>query len=231
MNLSYEEISKAIDYELLDPKLTVDELDQHLQSAIEFDVASVCIAPWALELGVKALRGTAVRAGTTISFPHGSNTKSIKLYEAIQALDTGAQELEAAVNTGLILSGKWDLIEEEIATLALLTHEAGQILKVTFESNSLNDSDKVRLCELCSAFKVDWITTANFNGEEADLADDIRLLQANAEHDLKVKSTGNISTLENLISGHALGATRFGISSLSLLKQARQDACPDKVVP
>jgi len=108
MNYTYTDIAKMIDHSLLKPTLTDKELEQGIQLALAYDVASVCIMPYYLKRCAELLAGSRVRASTTIGFPHGGHTTAIKMAEAKQALLDGGEELDMVVNISKALSGDWD---------------------------------------------------------------------------------------------------------------------------
>src|SRR2546428_10717999 len=110
MPYTYSDIAKMIDHSLLQPMLTVDDLEAGCRLAREYDVASVCILPYFLKRCVELLASSTVKASTTIGFPHGGHTTSIKVAEALQALKDGGQELDMVVNISQVLSGQWDYV-------------------------------------------------------------------------------------------------------------------------
>ena len=114
MDYTYQDVAKMIDHSLLNPTLTVAELDKGIQIALDYDVASVCIMPYALKHCAEQLQGSAVKAGTTIGFPHGGHTTAIKVAEAEQALADGGEELDMMVNISRVLSGEWDAVAADI---------------------------------------------------------------------------------------------------------------------
>src|SRR5579862_2372875 len=136
---TYLDLAKMIDHSLLNPTLTVDDLEQGIQVALDYDVASVCIMPFYLKRCAEALRGSRVNASTTIGFPHGGHTSAIKLAEARQALQYGCQELDLVVNISKVLSGDWDYVRADISGVIDAAHTAGQKVKVIFENCYLND--------------------------------------------------------------------------------------------
>ena len=105
---SLRDIAKMIDHSLLNPTLNEEQLERGIQVALAHDVASVCIMPFYLQRCAELLRGSDVRASTTIGFPHGGHTTAVKLAEARQALDDGGEELDMVVNISQVLSGRWD---------------------------------------------------------------------------------------------------------------------------
>ena len=156
MNFTYSDVAKMIDHSLLNPTLTRADLDAGIAIARKYDVGSVCIMPYDLARAAEQLRGTTVKASTTIGFPHGGHTTQIKAAEALQALADGGQELDMVVNISKVLSGDWDYVTADIRAVIDVTHAAGQKVKVIFENAYLNDDQKIRLCEICSELHADW---------------------------------------------------------------------------
>ena len=164
MDYTYSDIAKMIDHSLLNPALTVDELERGCRLALQYDVASVCIMPFYLRRCAEILRGSAVRASTTIGFPHGGNTTGIKRAETLQALEDGGEELDMVVNIAQVRSGHWDYVRDDIRAVVEPTHAAGQKVKVIFENCYLDDRQKIRLCEICADLEVDWVKTSTGYG-------------------------------------------------------------------
>src|SRR6187399_2629336 len=127
---TYTQISKMIDHSLLQPTMTVADLEAGCQLALAYDVASVCILPYYLKRCADLLRGSTVKASTTIGFPHGGHTTATKVAEAKQALADGGQELDMVVNISQVLSGSWDYVRQDIAAIVNLAHDAGAKVKV-----------------------------------------------------------------------------------------------------
>src|SRR5208337_5684919 len=118
----YPSIAKMIDHSLLNPSLTTVELEAGCSLAVRYDVASVCILPYALARCAELLDGSTVNASTTIGFPHGGHTTAVKLAEARQALKDGGQELDAVINISKARSGDWQYVKEELQALTELIH-------------------------------------------------------------------------------------------------------------
>src|ERR1700687_2118386 len=114
LDYSYSDVAKMIDHSLLNPTLTWDDMQHGIGLALAYDVASVCIMPFALRRCAERLRGSNVRASTTIGFPHGGHTTVIKVAEARQALVDGGEELDMVVNISKVLSGDWSYVETDI---------------------------------------------------------------------------------------------------------------------
>ncbi len=149
------DIAKRIDHALLQPTLTVEELEHGICLARQFDVASVCVLPYYLRRCSELLQGSDVLPSTVIGFPHGSNTTYVKVAEAQRAMDDGAAELDMVVNVSKVLSGDWGYVRDEIRAIVENTHGRGRRVKVIFENCYLRDEHKVRLCEICGELQVE----------------------------------------------------------------------------
>ena len=139
MDYTVRDLAKMIDHSLLAPTLTFDDLEKGCRLAVELDVASVCILPHYLQRCAEILKGSSVKASTTIGFPHGGHTTAAKLAETKQALADGGEELDMVVNVSRVLSGDWDYVRNDIKVVVDAAHAAGQKVKVIFENCYLKD--------------------------------------------------------------------------------------------
>ena len=212
MDYTYSDMAKMIDHSLLNPTMTWDDLEAGCKVAVDYDVASVCIMPYALPRCVELLAGSTVKASTTIGFPHGGHTTAVKVAEARQALADGGQELDMVVNISKVLSGDWDYVRQDLAAVIEVTHEAGQKVKVIFENCYLADEHKVRLCEICGELGADWVKTSTGYGTGGATHEDLKLMRKHSPPEVQVKAAGGVRTLDALLEVRALGVTRVGAS-------------------
>src|SRR5215510_1445106 len=112
---TYSDLAKMTDHSLLNPTLTAADLEAGCKLALAYDAASVCILPYYLKRCAEVLKGSTVKASTTIGFPHGGHTTATKTAEAKQAIADGGQELDMVVNISQVLSGNWDYVRNDIA--------------------------------------------------------------------------------------------------------------------
>lgn len=213
MSYTYTDIAKMVDHSLLKPTLTVGELVEGCQLALEYDVASVCILPYYLKRCAEMLAGSMVKASTTIGFPHGGHTTDIKRVEALQALDDGGQELDMVVNISQVLSGNWSYVQDDIAAVIEPVHDAGQKVKVIFENCYLEDAHKIRLCEICSELEADWVKTSTGYGTGGATMDDLKLMVEHTTDSVQVKAAGGVRDFSKLLEVRELGVTRIGASA------------------
>src|SRR4051794_21557206 len=112
-DFTYSDMAKMIDHALLQPDLNDEELEIGCRMARQYNVASVCIKPYAVKQAATILAGSTVAVGTVIGFPHGGSEKAIKVAEAEKAIKEGARELDMVVNIGKVLSGQWHYVRDD----------------------------------------------------------------------------------------------------------------------
>ncbi len=219
-----ESIARLIDHLLLHPTLTDAELRAGCELARRYGVASVCIKPYAVPLAVELLRGSVVKVGTVVGFPHGGSSTAVKVNEAEEACRAGAEELDVVVNIGKVLSGDWEYVEREIGELTRVAHQHGATIKVIFENDYLpNDDLKLRLCGICEACGADFVKTStgfgysklpdgNYNYRGATEAD-VRLMRAATGPAVQVKAAGGVRTFAEAARMRSLGVTRIGATA------------------
>ena len=209
---TYSDVATMIDHSLLNPTLTSADLEAGCRLARAYEVASVCIMPFALKRCAELLAGSTVKSSTTIGFPHGANTTAIKLAETLQALQDGGEELDMVVNISQVLSGNWDSVRADIRAVTEATHAAGQRVKVIFENCYLNDVQKIRLCEICGELGVDWVKTSTGYGSGGATMEDLALMRKHSPANVQVKAAGGVRDLDTLLKIRELGVTRCGAS-------------------
>lgn len=212
MNASYGDIAKMIDHSLLNPTLTVSDLEHGCRLAVAYDVASVCIMPYAMARCTELLSGSTVQPSTTIGFPHGGHTTESKRAEAIRAIADGCQELDMVVNISKVLSGLWEDVRDEIQTVVEVAHLEGRKVKVIFENCYLSDDQKIRLCEICGELNVDWVKTSTGYGSGGATPEDLRLMRSHSPAHVQVKAAGGVRDLDGLLAVREIGVTRVGAS-------------------
>jgi deoxyribose-phosphate aldolase len=207
---TYSDIAKMIDHSLLNPVLTVAELEAGCALAKTYDTASVCILPYYAARCSKLLAGTTVQTSTTIGFPHGGHHTAVKLFEATQALKDGATELDAVINISKAKSGDWEYVGNEIRQLTELVHGHGAKVKIIFENFYLNDDEKVTLCGICGEIGVDWVKTSTGYAGGGATMEDLVLMRKHSPANVQVKAAGGVRDLDTLLKVRDLGVTRVG---------------------
>lgn len=251
MHYTYEELAKMIDHSLLHPTLSDAELEEGCRLAAKYGVASVCIKPYAVARAAELLRGTGVRVGCVIGFPHGNSATESKRFETELACRDGAVEIDMVINLGKAMSGDWDYVERDIRAVCDEAHRHGARVKVIFENDYLaqggaglgGDDFKRKLCQLCERAGADWVKTStgygfvkqadgsyNYRGAtEADLS----LMRASCSPKVQVKAAGGVRDLDGLIRVRDLGASRCGATATAAMldEYRRREAAEAAGVP
>ena len=223
MNYTYLDIAKMIDHSLLNPTLTAEDLEKGCAVALQYDVGSVCIMPYYLRRCAEILRGSTVRASTTIGFPHGGHTTAVKVVETLQALEDGGEELDMVVNISKVLSGDWEYVREDIKAVIDPTHAVGAKVKVIFENCYLKNEQKIRLCEICGEAGADWVKTSTGYGTGGATDADLRLMREHSPAAVQVKAAGGVRDLDRLLQVRAIGVSRVGASkTVEILEECRR---------
>jgi deoxyribose-phosphate aldolase len=220
-----KDLAKMIDHSLLMPQLAAAELEAGLKIALEYDVASVCILPHYLKRAAAVLKGSDVKASTTIGFPHGGHTTACKLAETREALADGGEELDMVVNISRVLSGDWDYVRADIKAVVGAAHAAGQKVKVIFENCYLKDEHKIRLCQICGEVGADWVKTSTGFGTSGATLEDLALMRKHSPAHVQVKAAGGVRDLDMLLKVRALGVTRSGARATKEILDAARQRC------
>ena len=220
-----------IDHSLLHPTMTDEILREGCELAKQYNVASVCIKPYAVRLAAEILKGTDVMVGTVIGFPHGNSATKVKVFETEQAITDGAVEIDMVVNIGKVLGEDWDYVEDEIMQIHEACKKGKAALKVIFENDYLTeDKLKIKLCEICSKQKVAFVKTStgygfvkqpdgsyNYKGATEH---DLKLMRKHTHQDIEVKAAGGVRTYEDTLKVRSWGVTRIGATATAAIVSA-----------
>ena len=222
------ELAKMIDHSILHPAFTDTDLEKECAIAAKYNVASVCVKPYAVLKAVGLLKDTDVKVGCVIGFPHGNSSTAVKVFETEQACNDGAAEIDMVINIGKTLGGDWEYVEKEIKAVTDASHRNGAIVKVIFETDYVTRlEDKIRLCEICTRVGADFVKTStgygfvkqpdgNYNYTGATVAD-VELMRTHCGPKIQVKCAGGVRTLDDLLKMKAAGATRAGATATAAI--------------
>lgn len=223
MDWTYKDIAKMIDHSLLNPKMTDSELEEGCKIALNYDVASVCIKPYFVKRASEILKDSEVKVGTTIGFPHGGHSTSIKVAESKQAITDGAKELDMVVNIGKVLSLDWKYVTDDIKAVVELAHSEGVIVKVIFENCYLQDRHKIELCGICGLVGADFVKTSTGYGDSGATIEDLKLMRRYSPPPVQVKAAGGIRTFDQVLEVKAIGVTRVGATrTVDILEECKK---------
>ncbi len=210
------DITPLIDHALLNPTATPEQVKQWCVEADRFNFAAVCVYPIHVKQAAELLHGKQPQVCTVIGFPSGATTSTVKLYEAQEAVENGATELDVVINLGWLKTGKTSEIHREIADIC---QETGKTVKVILETSLLTDGEKKLAAEISMDAGAAFIKTSTGWYGGATVAD-ITLLKTVVKDSIGIKASGGIRTIQQAFDLIMAGATRLGTSrSVDLLHQ------------
>lgn len=222
-----------IDHSILHPTLTDKDLQRECEVAQKYDVASVCVKPYAVKQAAELLKGTDVLVGCVIGFPAGNSAIPVKVFETGVACNDGAVEIDMVINIGKALQGDWDYIEKEIGDVTQKCHKNGAIVKVIFETDYLTQKeDIVKLCKICTRVGADYVKTSTgfgfVKGDDGKYSytgatiPNLELMKKSVGHGVKVKAAGGVRTLDGLLAVQKAGCSRCGATAtVAILEEAK----------
>lgn len=217
---SKEQFAKLIDYTLIRPTATRDEITSFCGEALQHHFAAVVVLPYYVPLAVELLEGSDVKVCTTIGFPHGASTRSTKVHEARNAVTNGAEELDVVINVSALKSGDIEYVQRELSdvvsasVLSGMTQDARRTLvKVIIETPLLTNEEKITACEICRDAGADFIKTSTGTTSNGAAVEDIQLIRTVVGPAIGVKAAGGIRTIEHAMDLLDAGANRLGTSA------------------
>ncbi len=212
------ELNKYIDHTNLKAKASLDDIEKLCNEANEYEFASVCVNPYYVKVAHELLKDTNISVCTVVGFPLGASTINTKEYEAIEAVNNGADEIDMVVNIGAIKNKDYDYVKSEIETVR--DSIGGKVLKVIIETCYLTEEEIIKMTEICNDTFVNFIKTSTGFGEYGARVEDLNIISKYKNEILEIKASGGIKTKEDMIKMIEAGATRIGTSNgISIIKE------------
>lgn len=206
-----EEILKKVDHTLLKQTATMKDIEKICDDAIANNTASVCIPPVYVKQAKEYVKGK-MKICTVIGFPNGYNTTSTKVFETAQAVKDGADEIDMVINIGKVKENNYEYISNEINKIKEACN--GKLLKVIIETCLLTEDEKIKLCEVVSNSKADYIKTSTGFSTAGATLEDIMLFKNHIKNGKKIKAAGGIKDFKDAQKFIEAGADRLGTSRL-----------------
>lgn len=205
-------ISSIIDHTLLKPDATEDDVKRICEEALTYDFASVCVNPCWVKLASQLLTGSNVKTCTVIGFPLGANTTEVKTFEAKNAINNGAEELDMVINIGALKSKKYDKVKQDIERIVEVAAPSVTV-KVILETSLLTDEEKKKAAIIAMEAGADFVKTSTGFGPGGATVYDVKLLKGVVGNRIGIKAAGGIRTYEKALQMISAGAIRIGTSS------------------
>lgn len=211
--MTVQQLAKLFDHTCLRPHATLEDMQKLCDEARTYGFAMVAVNSVQTRLCKDLLQGTDVHVGAAISFPLGQTTVETKVFETLDAIRNGADEIDYVINIGELKMGRLDYIRDEMQRIVTACREHGVICKVIFENCYLTQQEKEDLCRIALDVKPDFIKTSTGFGTSGATLEDVRLMKRIVGDAVKVKAAGGIRDLRTCMAMAEAGAERIGTSA------------------
>lgn len=205
------DILSKTDHTLLKQTATWEQIKQICDDGMKYQVASICIPPCFVKKAKDYVKDK-LNICTVIGFPNGNTTTAVKVFETKDAITNGAAEIDMVINLGALKAKNYSYVENEIKEVKEAC--CGKVLKVIIETCLLTNEEKIKMCEIVTNAKVDYIKTSTGFSTAGATFEDVRLMRKYVGKDVKVKAAGGIHSIEDAEKFIELGADRLGTSRL-----------------
>lgn len=205
-------IPEMIDHTILKPEATKSEIEQLCKEAMEYKFVAVCVNPYYVSYCKEVLKGSDVKVATVIGFPLGANTKELKAFEALDAVNNGADEIDMVINIGALKDKDYEVVKNDIKLVVDIAKDKA-IVKVIIETSLLTDEEKVKACEISMEAGADFVKTSTGFSTGGATVEDVKLMKSVVGNNLEVKASGGIREFDTANMMIKAGATRLGTSS------------------
>jgi deoxyribose-phosphate aldolase len=222
--INREKMASFIDHTLLRPHATKNQIINLCKEAMNFGFWSVCVNPSYVSLASKILKNSKVKICSVIGFPLGASTAEVKAFEAVKAINDGANEIDMVINLGALKSGDYELVKRDILAVVKKAKDTQKkvIVKVIIETGLLSEDEKVLACNLVKESGADFVKTSTGINSTGATVQDVKLLRKTVGPMFGVKASGGIRTYVDAINLIKAGATRLGTSSgLAIIKEIK----------
>lgn len=204
-------LNKYIDHTILKATASSSDIQKLCEEAIEHEFYSVCVNGCYVADAKHLLQGSDVKLAAVVGFPLGAMTTASKVFEAKEAIENGASEIDMVINVAKLKDGEFDYVENEIRQIKEAIGD--NVLKVIIETCYLTDEEKVKACELSLVAKADFVKTSTGFGTGGATYEDVKLMKSVVGDNAKVKASGGVRDKETAQKYVDLGAERLGTSS------------------
>ena len=204
-------MNEYIDSTLLRSDATIEDITKLCEDAMKYHFATVCVNPYYVPLAKELLEDSTVEVCTVIGFPLGASTTNVKVYEAVDAIEAGADEIDMVINIGALKDKEYEYVKKEIEQVRNVLD--GKVLKVIIETCYLTKEEIIKATEICNETFVNFIKTSTGFGSRGASIEDIKIINEHKNEVLEVKASGGIKTAKEAEEYLKLGVTRIGTSN------------------
>ncbi len=203
-------LAQLIDHSVLRPDATIDDVAEACGAAKKYGFACVVVNGCHVLRCRELLAGTLIKVCAVVGFPHGANSTTVKIVEAMEAMKNGASELDIVINIGMLKSGKPDFVEIDLKNIIAMT--PGKVHKVIIETGSLTQEEITSACKIAVKSGAEFVKTSTGYGPRGATVEDIKLMREAVGSLCRIKASGGIKDLATVEAMVAAGAERIGTS-------------------
>ena len=219
-------LNSYIDYTNLSKVATAEDIIKLCEEAKTYHFATVCVPPYYVKAVSEYLKGSTVEVCTVVGFPNGYSTKEVKVYEAIDAIQNGANEIDMVININALKNKDYDYVKDEIEHVRDAID--GKVLKVIIETCLLTDEEIIKMTKICNETFVNFIKTSTGFDKEGATVEVVKLINEHKNEVLEIKASGGIKCEKKALSLIEAGATRIGTSSGVSIINGEEHTCENK---
>jgi len=209
--MNKKDLARLIDHTLLKSETKIEDIKKLCEEAIKYQFYSVCINPCYVKTAKEFLKNSDIKICTVISFPLGASTIKTKIYEATEAIENGADEIDMVMNIGMFKSNRYEYIYEEISSIKKAIEY--RILKVIIETSILSEEEKIKASEIIKKSGANFVKTSTGFSQGGVTKEDVLLIRKSVGDNFGIKASGGIKTYQQAVELIKAGATRIGSSS------------------
>ncbi|HOC53128.1 MAG TPA: deoxyribose-phosphate aldolase [Caldisericia bacterium] len=209
--MNKKDLARLIDHTLLKSEIKIEDIKKLCEEALKYQFYSVCINPCYVKTAKEFLKNSDIKICTVISFPLGASTIKTKIYEATEAIENGADEIDMVMNIGMFKSNKYEYIYEEISSIKKAIEY--RILKVIIETSILSEEEKIKASEIIKKSGANFVKTSTGFSQGGATKEDVLLIRKSVGDNFGIKASGGIKTYQQAVELINAGATRIGSSS------------------
>jgi deoxyribose-phosphate aldolase len=206
-------LAQYIDHTLLKPDTTAEDIKKLCEEAKQYGFFAVCVPPPMVRNAKSLLKESAVKIATVIGFPFGYSIARAKVFEAQQAMQDGADELDVVINLIALKAKAWPYLESEIKHIVEAAHKNERLVKVIIESGILTAEEIAKCCEIYAKAGVDFLKTSTGYAEKGATTEAVQLMRQHLPSEIRIKASGGIRTYEQAMQMIEAGANRLGCSA------------------
>lgn len=215
MNNQTLDFNRLIDFTLLDARATFKDIEKLCDVAFKNNYYSVCVNPCFVKFARSYIDVNfegKVKVVSVIGFPLGANKTATKLFEAKEAFDDGADEVDVVVNISMVKNGSFDYVKNELLKIKKVAKK--RVVKAIIETCYLDENEIIKLCKICASAKIDFVKTSTGFGTEGATIENIDLILREVKGRCKIKASGGIRSREQMIALIEHGSDRIGTSRI-----------------